>query len=239
MRPITLAVAAAATLAAAAATATPASACYDSDCKDARAKAWSKPRFEGAVGMLAGGYGVSTVTGAAFGMHFDGGVRMDRLALIGEYDFLSIGQSAYDHEYPIRGHLHRLGANVRYSLASFGGREVPIRGDIWIEGGIGNQLVQWHGGGELSRRDLAFGIGGQMTARLGREKPKYVGFYYAFRGLVARHGDRTVAVRHRRVLQLRRRLLALSGACAPRSEVRGLRKRKRALHWGEPCSAKR
>lgn len=186
MRPITLALAAAATLATAAFTATPASACYDSECKDAREKQWAKPRFEGAIGMLAGGYSVATVGGAAIGMHFDAGVRMDRLALVAEYDFLSIGQSSYDYDNPIRGQLHRLGANVRYSLASFGGREVPIRGDIWLEGGVGSQLVQWHGGGELGRRDLAFGVGGQMTARIGRENPKYVGFYYAFRGLVAR-----------------------------------------------------
>jgi hypothetical protein len=82
--------------------------------------------------------------------------------------------------------MHRLGANLRYSIAAFGGRDVPIRGDFWVEGGVGNQLVQWHGGGELSRRDLAFGAGGQMTVRVGRDKPSYVGFYYAFRGLTAR-----------------------------------------------------
>jgi hypothetical protein len=188
MRPTTLALAAAAATTALAAAAAPASAdsCYDSDCKDARAKAWAKPRFEGAFGLLVGGYSVSTVGGSAVGMHFDGALRMDRLAIVGEYDFLSIGESAYEVEDPVRGHLHRLGVNARYSIAAFGGREVPIRGDLWIEGGIGNQLVQWHGGGELSRRDLAFGVGGQMTARVGKDKPNYIGFYYAFRGLMAR-----------------------------------------------------
>ncbi len=160
--------------------------CYDSDCRDARAKAWEKPRFEGAFGLLAGGYSVGPVSGAAIGMHLDGGVRAGKVALLGEYDFLSHGQSSYDHEAPIRGVMHRLGANVRYSIAAFGGRDVPIRGDFWLEGGVGNQLVQWHGGGELSRRDLAFGAGGQMTVRIGRDKPNYVGFYYAFRGLAAR-----------------------------------------------------
>jgi hypothetical protein len=156
--------------------------CYDSDCK---AKMWEKPRFEGAFGLLAGGYSVGSVGGAAIGMHLDGGMRAGKLALVGEYDFLSHGQSAYEYEAPIRGVLHRLGANVRYSIAAFGGHDVPIRGDIWLEGGVGNQLVQWNGGGELSRRDLAFGAGGQMTVRIGRDKPNYLGFYYAFRGLVA------------------------------------------------------
>lgn len=157
--------------------------CYDSDCK---AKLWDKPRFEGAFGLLAGGYSVGDVGGAAIGMHLDGGLRSGKLALLGEYAFLSHGQSAYEYDAPIRGVMHRLGANVRYSIAAFGGRDVPIRGDIWLEGGVGNQLVQWNGGGELSRRDLAFGAGGQMTVRIGRDKPNYVGFYYAFRGLMAR-----------------------------------------------------
>lgn len=185
MRPIALATAA--TLAVTLATAGPAAAdCWDAECRDARARAWDRPRFEGGFGLLAGGYTVATVGGAAVGMHLDGGLRMGRLALLGEYDFLSIGQSAYEYDAPIRGNLHRLGANARYSLAAFGGRDVPIRGDFWLEGGVGNQLVQWHGGGELSRRDLAFGAGGQMTVRVGKDRPSYLGFYYAFRGLVAR-----------------------------------------------------
>ncbi|HVG69144.1 MAG TPA: hypothetical protein VM734_28760 [Kofleriaceae bacterium] len=160
--------------------------CYDPACRDERERAWTKPRFEGGFGMLAGSYTVATVGGTAIGMHMDAGVRLHRWALLGEYDFLSIGQSAYEVDDPIRGQLHRLGANARYSLAAFGGRDVPIRGDFWVEGGVGNQLVIWNGGGELSRRDLALGAGGQMTVRIGRDKPSYLGFYYAFRGLVAR-----------------------------------------------------
>lgn len=175
-------------LAATATTATTAAAdCYDESCRSARERAWSRPRFEGGFGLLAGSYTVSTVHGSGVGMHVDGGVRMGRLALLAEYDFLSIGQDPYTYEDPIRGSLHRIGANARYSVASFGGKSVPIRGDIWLEGGVGNQLVQWDGGGELSRRDLSFGAGGQMTVRVGGgDRPNYFGFYYAFRGLVAR-----------------------------------------------------
>ncbi len=170
-----------------AAAAAPAAAdCWDDECRDARARSWSKPRFEGGFGLLAGTYRVSTVSGAAVGMHVDGGVRMGRLAILGEYAFLSIGENAYDDTDPIQGVLHRGGVNARYSVATIGGRDLPIRGDFWVEGGIGTELVQWNGGGELSRRDLAFGFGGQMTARIGKKKPSYLGFYYAFRGLVAR-----------------------------------------------------
>ena len=161
--------------------------CYDDTCRDARDREWSRPRFEGGFGLLAGSYTVSSVHGGGVGLHVDGGVRMGRLALLGEYDFLSVGQDAYTYEDPIRGVLHRVGANARYSVAAFGGRAVPIRGDIWLEGGVGSQLVQWNGGGELSRRDLAFGVGGQMTVRIaGGKRPNYLGFYYAFRGLLAR-----------------------------------------------------
>lgn len=159
--------------------------CYGSEC-DAREKLWDKTRFEGGVGLLAGGYEVGPIGGSAIGTHVDGGVRAGRLALLGEYDFVSIGQSSYDHPDPVRGQLHRLGVNVRYSLGAFGGRSIPLRGDIWIEGGLGDQLVRWNGGGELERRDLAFGFGGQMTVQIGKEHPRYLGFYYAFRGLVAR-----------------------------------------------------
>ncbi|HVV83223.1 MAG TPA: hypothetical protein VHE35_09085 [Kofleriaceae bacterium] len=169
-------------------TARPAHACYGDECT-AREKAWNRMRFEGGVGLLAGGYSVGPVSGAAIGTHLDGGVRSGRLAVLGEYDFVSIGQSEYDHPDPIRGQLHRLGANLRYSVGAFGGRTVPIRGDIWIEGGLGDQFVHWNGGGELERRDVAFGFGGQMTVQLGEENPRYLGFYYAFRGMVARDPD--------------------------------------------------
>jgi len=183
MRPLTLAALAVAGLTAHSVTPAAADSCSgDEEC----AKLWNKPRFEGAFGMLAGGYSVATVSGGAIGMHVDGGLRSGRLAILGEYDFLSIGQSSYEVTDPIRGQLHRVGANLRYSLAAFGGNRVPIRGDFWVEGGLGSQLVQWNGGGELSRRDMAFGAGGQMTVRIGKQDPNYIGFYYAFRGIAAR-----------------------------------------------------
>ncbi len=159
--------------------------CYGDECAE-RDKDWNRTRFEGGVGMLAGGFAVGPIGGSAIGTHVDAGVRSGRLAVLGEYSFVSIGESSYDNPDPVRGQLHRLGANLRYSLGSVGGGRVPIRGDFWLEGGLGSQLVRWNGGGELERRDLAFGFGGQMTARIGRKKAQYVGFYYAFRGLVAR-----------------------------------------------------
>jgi hypothetical protein len=160
--------------------------CYSDDCRASRDHLWKKLRFEGGFGLLAGAYTVSSVHGSAVGLHVDGGARAGRLALLGEYDFLGIGEDAQSVDKPIRGVLHRVGLNARYSVAAVGGHSIPIRGDFWVEGGVGNQLVQWNGGGELSRRDLSFGVGGQMTVAIGSRKPSYVGFYYAFRGLLAR-----------------------------------------------------
>jgi hypothetical protein len=159
--------------------------CYGDECKE-REREWNRTRFEGGVGLLAGGFAVGPVSGSAIGTHLDGGVRSGRWAVLGEYDFVSIGESTYDNADPIRGQLHRLGVNARYSLGAFGGQSIPLRGDIWIEGGLGDQLVRWDGGGELERRDLAFGFGGQMTVAFGKEHPRYLGFYYAFRGTLAR-----------------------------------------------------
>jgi hypothetical protein len=147
---------------------------------------WTKPRFEGAVGALVGGYSVGPVSGTAGGMHFDAGLRMDKLYLYGEYDFLSVGQDSYEVIDPVRGFLHRLGANARYSLAAFGGHgEIPVRGDVWAEVGAGHEMIWWHEGGKLTRRDLSFGFGAQATFRIGRDKPKFIGVYYAFKGWVA------------------------------------------------------
>lgn len=143
---------------------------------------WQKARFEGGVGALVGSQRVGTVAGSAGGMHFDAGLKLDRLYAYGEYDFLSVGQSGYDTQDPVRGFMHRFGANARYSLAAFGGHgEVPVRGDIWAEVGAGYEDVFWHEGGRLGRRDLSFGFGAQAEFRIGRDHPHYVGVYYAMK----------------------------------------------------------
>ena len=83
----------AAALATALTTARPAAAdCYGDECRE-RDKVWNQMRFEGGIGMLAGGFGVGPVSGSAIGAHLDGGVRAGRLALLGEYDFASVGES--------------------------------------------------------------------------------------------------------------------------------------------------
>jgi len=155
---------------------------------------WTVARFEGALGALVGGYSVGPIAGTAGGVHLDGGLRLDRLYLYGEYDLLSVGQDSYEVTDPVRGFLHRVGGDVRYSLAAFGGHgSMPVRGDIWAEVGAGHEQVYWHGGGTLGRRDLSLGFGAQATFRIGHDQPRFIGVYYAFKGWVAespaRKGD--------------------------------------------------
>jgi hypothetical protein len=162
---------------------------YGSD--GTRKDPWKKLRFEGALGGLVGSQRVGYIAGTGGGLHLDGGARIDRLMIYGEYDFLSVGESSIETPNPVRGFMHRLGASARYSLASFGGSgEVPVRGDIWGEIGLGHEEVRWHEGGRLGRRDISFGLGAQATFRIGRNKPRYVGVYYAMKAWVAAAPER-------------------------------------------------
>jgi hypothetical protein len=151
---------------------------------------WKKLRFEGGIGALVGSQRVGYVAGTAGGMHVDGGVRLDRFMVYVEYDLLSVGETATDQPDPLRGLMHRVGADVRYSLTSFGGGDAPIRGDIWAEVGAGHEEIYWHEGGKLGRKDLSFGLGAQATFKLGRSHPRYLGVYYAMKGWVASAPER-------------------------------------------------
>jgi hypothetical protein len=153
---------------------------------------WKQAHLELSAGTRLGGYGVGSLHGFAAGGHLDAGVRRDSLALIGEYELMSVGDDddpavAGD---PVRGRMHRLGATLRYSAFDFGGGYAPVRGDIWLEGGAGEEWIGWNEGGRLSRRDLSLGFGFQATFKIGDEHPRYIGIYYAMRGLVARAPER-------------------------------------------------
>jgi len=139
-------------------------------------------------GFLVGQLSVGKVAGTAFGFHLDGGVRWHRLALLAEYDFLSLTEDT-DISLPTRGLVHRVGANLRYSFGVLSKRDFPMRGDFWIEAGAGHQLVTWVDGGKLHRNDLAFGIGSQATVRFGRNNRKKLGIIYAVKFLVADRPD--------------------------------------------------
>ena len=165
----------------------PAHACdsYDAYGACIRKDRWKKMRFEGALGALVGSQRIGWVAGTGGGMHLDLGLRRERMMIYGEYDVLSVGESSYENPAPVRGLFQRGGVSLRYSFAQFGGSDVPVRGDIWAEVGAGQEHVRWYEGGVLKRRDLSFGFGAQATFRIGREKPRYVGIYYAMKAWVA------------------------------------------------------
>jgi hypothetical protein len=152
-------------------------------------------RFEGDVGFLVGGMSIGPLDGFAGGMYAAGGVRRDRLALLGEYSLLSVGQTPSSTSTdptmpapdPVRGYMQRAGFDVRYSVATFGGGDTDIRGDIWVEGGAGGEVIQWYEGGRLHRGDVDVGFGGQATFKIGSDShPRYIGFHYAVKGLIAK-----------------------------------------------------
>jgi hypothetical protein len=149
-------------------------------------------RWDITIGGLIGGYSVGPIGGIAGGMHIDAGRTMKNVFLYGEYDFVSVGDSPdyYDTEkVTIRGQMHRLSVNARYRGARFGGQYSPVQGAVWFEGGLGNETILWNEGGRLSRRDISFGLGLEATFKVGEEKKKYIGVYYAFKGLVADSPD--------------------------------------------------
>lgn len=179
--------------------AAPAHAQWDDDDdhdSDGESDHWRDLRFEGDVGFLLGDMSVGPLDGFAGGIYGAGGIRRDRLALLGEYDLLSVGQdpsapavdpAAPPPPDPVRGYMQRLGFDVRYSVARFGGGDAGIRGDIWLEGGAGGEVIQWYGGGKLHRSDIALGFGGQATFKLGEGKhAHYIGFHYAMRAMIAK-----------------------------------------------------
>jgi hypothetical protein len=82
--------------------------------------------------------------------------------------------------------VQRIGANARYSLGKITGEDAPLRGDFWLEGGIGEQFIRWDLGGAMRRPDLSFGFGGQFAGRFGREHDHHAGIYYALKVTLAR-----------------------------------------------------
>lgn len=167
--------------------ATPALADYG-DGRETR-EGFDRHRTEIGAGMLVGGFAVGPIGGTAVGLHLDIGRQMGQLKLMGEYNFMGIGESSYEIEDPVRGVLHRGGLIARYNFAEIGGgRRTPLQGSFWLEAGLGREHIQWNEGGVLSRDDVALGFGAQLNVLIGRDspKPKTFSIYYAFKALIAK-----------------------------------------------------
>ncbi len=146
------------------------------------------PRAEVNVGTFLGSYAVGDAKGFTGGVHAGAGWRLGNLLVLGEGTLLRVGDSDDDKD-PVQGTMTRLGLTGRYSLFTGGEREVSV--DVWVEAGVGRELIAWDGGGELGRDDYAFGFGIQPRFRKNRygsdddKRQNQFGYLLALRMFVA------------------------------------------------------
>lgn len=131
-------------------------------------------RLEGGFGFRAGSQTVDG-THVDFGdpIVVEGGVRQNRLYVFGEY---SIAEMTFPYSGNVQalgkangatGLMQRVGATAQYSFSRAGERDGGI--DLYAEGGVGWEHLQWDEGGVMTRPDLALGLGTNMWGA-GRHK---------------------------------------------------------------------
>ena len=148
-------------------------------------------RTEVDIGKLVGAAEIGTLRPYASGLQVNVGRRFGDIALLAEYNYLSIGRNENI------GTLSRVGVTARYSLLRTSGLPDDsghrgwASGDFWIEGGAGAQRVAWNEGGRLMRPDAVLGFGVQLNVVVGKDtpKPRYIGPYIAFRTHLSRGPD--------------------------------------------------
>lgn len=143
--------------------------------------------WEGGVGFQVGTFHTGPVYNLAYGFALEGGARLDRLKLLGNYTFMGLGNptpgsgdsdaastdvsgvggAATGTEKTPTGFVQRVGATARYSIARgiTAQNGMGVRGDFWVEAGLGEQFIRWTDGGYLDRHDIEFGFGAQMDVR--------------------------------------------------------------------------
>jgi hypothetical protein len=143
-------------------------------------------RTELHIGMLAGSSDIGDVHGPGVGLEVNAGVRLSDLTILGQFDYLGVGESRFI-DAPRRGDLMRLGLAARYALFQMDPRDKPLALGFWLEAGGGRQRIAWERGGTLTRNDLVLGLGVQLDAKVGGNsgKPRYLGPYFGFRASMA------------------------------------------------------
>ncbi len=167
-----------------------------------------EPQWEGGIGFDIGSFDVGSVGDIGIGFDAAGGLRLDRLALLGEYRWLgltSFGDNSATDSNPDgaalsispttttasaapSGYAQRFGLEARYSVISATGAcnqdaACAYRTDLWLEAGIGEQVISWSGGGRLSRPDVGFGLGWSIG---GRGKEHHGAYFLEVRATLAR-----------------------------------------------------
>lgn len=139
-----------------------------------------RPRWQGGLGVRFGSLRIDGVDADyKVGVVLAGGVHLDRLAVLGEYALAGVAYhgaggaaAALGSAVPTSdtdGIAHRLGIAARYAIAKASSvaevGEPQVIGELWLEAGAGEQLVQWDKGGLLERPEFTLGVGMQTSAR--------------------------------------------------------------------------
>jgi hypothetical protein len=139
-------------------------------------------QWEAGVGFRVGSFHTANVYNSALGFELAGGMRHGRYAVIGEYTFLGLSTPDDEGTTPIEystgtgstplssqptGIAQRFGATGRYSIFHASGSTAGLGmfGGLYVEAGLGEQLVRWSGGGYVRRPDIAFGLGTEVGTR--------------------------------------------------------------------------
>ena len=112
------------------------------------------------------------------------------------FDYYRVGDDPTTTEMARRGRATRLGGAVRYSFAHTD-YESAAQVDFWGEAGAGYERIAWLEGGVLNRpsAEFAFGIdGGRRSDRDHRGHRRQIGYFMAFRTLLAQAPEMTGAV---------------------------------------------
>ena len=151
----------------------------------------AESRTELNLGFMVGGGDVGLSKRYQRGVSLDVGRRFDDWVLLAQYAYLGVGRPESD----ATGSMTRLGLLARYSLVRTHHQRrdgSPLSGDYWVEAGAGVERIAWHGGGTLTRPDIAIGVGVQLDAVIRRtsDAPSWLGPYLGFRAVIAREPDR-------------------------------------------------
>jgi hypothetical protein len=155
----------------------------------------SRTTWEGAVGLRSGFAQVGRWNPMNLGFQGTFGLRADRLALLveGDVGFLvgatwSRGDIATGPNEDLGGALLRAALVARYSFSKHVGtwtkRGERMSHHLYVEAGVGEEVVSVSGFDSAVRPDLSLGIGYLMWGRLGRQAGHIAG-YYAFHATFA------------------------------------------------------
>ncbi|HUS31326.1 MAG TPA: hypothetical protein VMZ53_22600 [Kofleriaceae bacterium] len=140
------------------------------------------------LGLMLGGSDVGDADGFSAGASGALGYRIGDVTLRGMFDYYKVGDGS-DEALSRHGRATRVGGAVRYSFANTG-YDSSAAVDFWGELGAGYEHVAWRHGGILERPsgELAVGLDlGRRGERNARGERKEIGYFMAFRSLVA-HG---------------------------------------------------